>query len=334
MQNVLVMGLARGAAFAKIAAASRQLRLVGVIDPDESKLQEVANSCGLSRAQAFADFNSAVASQAADILVVATPTHLHPAHVTAGLRAGLHVLCEKPLATCRADALLMRQESQRCSRQLAVVQNYRYGSHFRKCKELIDRGEIGLLNRVEFNFRHWRSSKSLKHPHALLFNHGVHHVDLLRFVTDAVLREIHAVEWDPPDPGEAGGGGRLLRLTVMTEARFIVCYDASYADAGSPSATLRISGARGTLEAYGDFEDPQLWLSRNAKACEEEIRERIVVEPSDWSDIDRQLLEGFAQAIERGERVETDIEDNLQTLEWLFRAAEVIERGTPREGST
>src|SRR6185503_13783940 len=141
--------------------------------PDESKRHEVANSCGVSEREVFTDFDSAVASgAAADILVIATPTHLHFPHVMAALQAGLHVLCEKPLTTCRQDALLMRQQSQRCSRQLAVVQNYRYGSHFRRCKELIDNGEIGALNRVGFIFRAWRSSKSLKHSHAILFNHG------------------------------------------------------------------------------------------------------------------------------------------------------------------
>src|SRR5207248_11252419 len=128
--------------------------------------------------------------------------------------------------------------------------------------------------------------------------------DLLRFVTSAVPREIQAVEWDPPDPGDAGGGGRLLRLTVLTEAGLVICYDASYADAGSPSAKLHVSGARGTLEAYGDFEDPQLWLSRSAKACGEEVRERIPVQPGDWNDIDHKVLEGFAHAIEHGDRVE------------------------------
>src|SRR5437867_2898207 len=133
MQNVLVMGLARGASFAKVASTSSQLRLVGVIDPDEPKRHDVANGCCLSSAQAFTDFDSAVASQAADILVIATPTHLHFPHVMAALQAGLHVLCEKPLTTCRREAQLMREQSQRCGRQLAVVQNYRYGSHFRKC---------------------------------------------------------------------------------------------------------------------------------------------------------------------------------------------------------
>src|SRR5438876_12232151 len=119
MQNVLVMGLARGASFAKVAAASSEVRLVGVIDPDESKRHEVANSCGLSKAQVFTDFDSAVASQAADIMVVATPTHLHFPHVMSALQAGLHVLCEKPLTICRRDALLMQEQSQRCGRQLA-----------------------------------------------------------------------------------------------------------------------------------------------------------------------------------------------------------------------
>jgi predicted dehydrogenase len=158
----------------------------------------------------------------------------------------------------------------------------------------------------------------------LLFNHGVHHLDVIRFVTGACARRIDAVEWDP---AASAGQGRCLRLTIHTDGGYVIGYDASYAEAGlqtPQSGELRISGTTGTLEAFGEFEDPQLWLSRNQKASGEDVRERIAVSPVGWDQIDQHLIEGFARAIEENRPAETDIEDNLQTLDWLFRAAEVL----------
>jgi predicted dehydrogenase len=328
MKEVLVMGLRRGAALGRVAANSKHLRLAGVIDPDGEALRSVQENCGLPDSKLFRDFRSAVAACDAHILVVATPNHLHAQHVIDGLRAGLHVLCEKPLSVDRDEAERLREESLRYDRQLAVIQNYRFAPHYRKCKQLLAAGEIGRLNRAEFVFYAWRPTASLKHPHALLFNHGVHHLDMLRYVTGAVARDIAALEWDPP-PDERGGGGRFLRFTAECEGGFVVCYDGSYAEAGLPHTTdrLRLSGTRGTLEACGAFEDPRLWLWRNERTSGRDLREGIAVPRGDWNEIDRHLVETFAQAIETGQRIETDIEDNLQTLDWLFRAVESIERG-------
>jgi predicted dehydrogenase len=332
MKDVLVMGLHRGAALAGVAATSTHLRLAGAIDPDEQALRSIAAECRLPDSKLFKDFPSAVAACDAQILVVATPNHLHAKHVSDGLAAGLHVLCEKPLATRRDEALMLRDQSRRHNRQLAVIQNYRFGSHFRRCRELIEAGEVGPLLRASFDFGMWRQTARLNHAHPLLFNHGVHHVDLLRYVTGEVPRHVHALEWDPPHGGEGKGSGRVLRLTVTGVNGCVICYDGSYADAGTMRfGKLTVNGTRGTLEAFGDFEAPELWLSRSARATGEELRRRIDVPPTQWLDIDRHLLESFAHAIDSGQRIETDIEDNLQTLEWLFRAAEVIDRGTPSE---
>ena len=327
-KNILVMGLGRGMCFARAAEASSVVRLTGVVEPDEARLRRADNELGLGDSRLFSSFDEALRDGSADIIVVATPTHLHCEHVTGALEAGLHVLCEKPLAARRDEAVRMRRESIRYGRQLAVVQNARYGSHFVKCRQLLADGVIGDLVSVHFRFRRWRAVDSIKHPHALLFNHGCHHVDTIRFVTGAVAEKVLAVEWDPPGAGQ-GGHGAMLRMTVFARGGVVVCYDGSYSEAGTQTphpGHLLLSGSAGTLEAFGEFEDPQLWLSRNARACDREVRRRIEVEPSGWDQIDCRIIEDFARAVESGDKVQTDIEDNLQTVEWLFMAAEYLDR--------
>jgi predicted dehydrogenase len=178
-------------------------------------------------------------------------------------------------------------------------------------------------------FRRARSLESISHAHAVLFNHGVHHIDIIRSVTSAVPARIHAVEWDPP--GTPPGKGAMLRLTAHTTEGFIVSYDASYAETGAETphtGRLRLSGSRGALEAYGQVEQPRLRLTRNEQVHGQQTDEQIPLPAGSWGAVDRRLLEAFAQAARTGRPFETDVEDNLQTLEWLFRAAECLDRKT------
>src|SRR5262245_20308441 len=102
------MGLGRGRLLALAAHKSTSVRLAGIVDPNQQRLQSVGAECDLSTAQMFGSLGDALSRAKADILVVATPTPLHTQHVIAGLSAGLHVLCEKPLAVSRQDAQQMR----------------------------------------------------------------------------------------------------------------------------------------------------------------------------------------------------------------------------------
>ena len=168
MLNVLVMGLGRGKMLAGEAHTSEQLRLAGAIDPDAARLRAVADELGLAPERTFASLAEALKATSAEMLVVATPTRLHVEHVRAGLAAGMHVLCEKPLTTDRAEAGALRDAARQADRQLAVVQNSRYGKHFRTCRELLAAGAIGELRCAYHRFSRWRPVGQMGHRHALL----------------------------------------------------------------------------------------------------------------------------------------------------------------------
>ena len=329
MKDMLIVGLGRGTKMATSIARSTKVRLAAVVDPNQQRLAEAAQLCCLQPSQLFTDLSQAIASVRADMLLVATPTHLHHRHTLQGLEAGLHVLCEKPLVTTRADAISLCDAAVKTGRRLAVVQNVRYVSPYRACQRLIRDGEVGELSLIEINYHRWRPPRGLEH--AVLFNHGVHHLDVIRSLAKGTLHSLDAVEWDPPWASDPGSG-RFLRLTAIMKEGWVAAYNASYGEAGRETSSIgecRIVGSRGTLEVRGepDF-NPQVWLYRVARATGgPQVEQRVPVEKSDWRQIDCQLIEEFADAIETGRPAETDIEDNLLTLEWVFQAAECIDRG-------
>ncbi len=329
--KILAVGCRRGAAFMDVAAEDPGLEPAGLVDTNPERLAETARRFGLDSARCFASLDEALRRVEADVLIVASPTVLHFEHTMAGLRAGLHVLCEKPLTHSRPQALAMRDEARKLRRHLNVVQNARYAPQWRKCRELVASGLIGQVAHIEMTFRRWRQPGGLEH--AVLFNHGVHHIDIVRSVLDVEPAWVRAVEWDPPWPPEQGprgeGFGRCIALTGLATNGCMVSYHASYAETGrvsSPLGDMRIVGSGGVLEAggYSDF-DPRVWHCRLAKPTGQDVEERIPVAALSFREYDRAVLNNLVQAIRTGQPSETDIEDHLKTLEWLFLAREHIE---------
>lgn len=90
-----------------------------------------------------ADYMEVLARDNIDIVSIALPNHLHAAVALAALRAGKHVMLDKPMATNARDAARLVAESKRRGRMLMVGQNMRFTQEVQTAKELVERGVLG-----------------------------------------------------------------------------------------------------------------------------------------------------------------------------------------------
>src|ERR1035437_4065613 len=89
-------------------------RLAGIVTRDPRKAEAYG-------APAWQDLESALAESEADAVYVATPVFLHASQSIACLRAGRHVLCEKPMALNYPDACSMQRVAEQTGRLLGVA---------------------------------------------------------------------------------------------------------------------------------------------------------------------------------------------------------------------
>jgi predicted dehydrogenase len=89
-----------------LATGVRGMRLVGVCEPDDAARESALAELGCDRG--YPDPMDAVADDAVDAVVVASPTFTHAGVTIAALKAGRHVLCEKPLASSLDEAYAIR----------------------------------------------------------------------------------------------------------------------------------------------------------------------------------------------------------------------------------
>src|SRR5262250_2516370 len=99
--SVAIIGLGFGRAHVP-AFQAVGARVIAVCQRDEAAARKVAAAYGVPHA--YTRWDDMLAAEHPDIVVVATPPHLHRTIVRAAASGGAHVLCEKPLATSREDA--------------------------------------------------------------------------------------------------------------------------------------------------------------------------------------------------------------------------------------
>jgi len=97
-----------------------------------------------------------------ELIIVNTPNNLHFEHTKQALKAGKHVLLEKPAARTVAEVKELFELAQQAGRRLLLYQNRRYNSDFLSVKEVIESGRLGKLIEVSFRFDRYRAAISPK----------------------------------------------------------------------------------------------------------------------------------------------------------------------------
>jgi predicted dehydrogenase len=128
-------------------ARSDQLEIVAVADLCEARRKAAAHA--LPGARIYESHEALIRDMRdLDFVDVTTPPYAHASIARDALRSGLHVLCEKPLATRVEDARLTIQEAERSRRVLFPVENYKHAPVIVAVRRLLDSGLIGTVHEV------------------------------------------------------------------------------------------------------------------------------------------------------------------------------------------
>jgi 1,5-anhydro-D-fructose reductase (1,5-anhydro-D-mannitol-forming) len=170
--------------------------LQAVVSRDQSRAEAFADRHGAARA--LASYEEMLADPEVDVVYVGTPNAQHAEQTIAALRAGKHVLCDKPLATTVFEAERMVAAARETGRKLGTGYQMRHHAANREARRIVESGAIGdpLVIQVETSTDRlpaaWRTDPALAGAGAL-YNLGVHGLDLLRFLTGAEVIEVVAL---------------------------------------------------------------------------------------------------------------------------------------------
>ncbi|MBS1946950.1 MAG: Gfo/Idh/MocA family oxidoreductase [Bacteroidetes bacterium] len=164
---------------------SKQGKLVSVCDVAPGKAKTLADKFG---AVDFTDIDKLLNHHdRPDVVAVCTPNGLHAAHSIKALRAGHHVLCEKPMALTVQDCGAMINAAEHANKRLFIVKQNRFNPPVAAVKKIIEEGRLGKIYSAQLNcfwnrnneyYQHsWKGTKDL--DGGTLFTQFSHFIDLL-----------------------------------------------------------------------------------------------------------------------------------------------------------
>lgn len=169
-------GLAGRVFHAPLIAATPGLDLVGAVSSDPAKV--IADH---PDTKVFGSLDDALEDPAVDAIVLACPDELHAPLASAALKAGRHVVVDKPFAPTLAEARDVASLASQCGKLVSVFHNRRWDADFLTLRGLIDTGALGDIVQFDAHYDRFKpqSGQRWKDRRAggIWFDLGAHIVD-------------------------------------------------------------------------------------------------------------------------------------------------------------
>lgn len=185
--------------------------VAGALSSDPDRARASGREIGLTDDRSYADFREMVEAEAArpdgiEVVAIVTPNHLHLPAAMAFLKRGIHVICDKPLATSLEEARDFAALAERARAQFFLTHNYSGYPMVRHMREMIARGDLGKLRIVNVEYvqdwlaaddvhskqAEWRADPARAGAGGALGDIGTHAYHLATYVTGLRSEELSA----------------------------------------------------------------------------------------------------------------------------------------------
>ena len=246
-------------------AANPHVEVYGFYDINQARTEELAKKYG---GKAFASYEELLADPAIEAVSVCVANHAHAEISIAALKAGKHVLCEKPMAVTLEECEAMVAAAKESGKYLMIGQNQRLAKAHSKAKELIAQGAIGKVLTFRTIFGHggpetwsidpgsnvWFFDKT-KAAMGAMADLGIHKTDMIQYVLGTKIVKTQAVltTLDKKDAtGQLIGVDDNAICIYQMENGIIGTMTASWTYYAAEDNTTVIYGTKGELRLYDD----------------------------------------------------------------------------------
>lgn len=237
------------------------VKLTAIYDLDQERTRELAEKY---QCKAYDSIDALLADDAIDAVSVCTANLVHAEITIAALKAGKHVLCEKPMATTLEDCEAMVKAADSAGKVLMIGQNQRLAKAHVKAREMIAQGELGQVLTFKTTFGHsgpenwckntWFFDKE-KAGMGVIADLGIHKTDLIQYLLQDTIVETTAklATLNKKDSnGKAISVDDNAICIYKMKSGIIGTMTASWTYYGAEDNSTVIYGTKGILRIYDD----------------------------------------------------------------------------------
>lgn len=257
-----------------------------------------------------------------DIVNICTPSGMHAEMAIAALKAGKHVIVEKPMAMNIDEANRMISTAQKVKRKLCIVLQNRYNPPMQDFYNVVKEGKIGriLLGSVtvrwyrpqEYYNDGWHGTHSM--DGGALMNQSIHHIDALQWLVNVPVKSVSAYTATLAHQMEAEDVGvvivRFENGALATVEGSTVTYPQNL------EASVALFGEKGSLKVGGTALNRKIfWKIAGEIEHEKELLTREEVDPpSIYGTSHRHVIEDMIQAVDNDREPQTNGVEGRKSL--------------------
>jgi predicted dehydrogenase len=241
--------------------------VAGALASDADKALRSGRALGLEADRIYTDYEAMARAEAAradgiEAVAIVTPNHLHAPVAKAFLKAGIHVICDKPLATTAGDARALRALADKRGLIFAVTYNYTGYPMVRQAQQMVREGQLGDIRVVQVEYPQdwltqpleatgqkqaaWRTDPARSGAGGCIGDIGTHAYQLAEFITGLEVSELCAEL-------STFVSGRRLDDNVQVMLRFAgsargSLWSSQVAPGNENNLRIRVYGSLGGLE--------------------------------------------------------------------------------------
>jgi predicted dehydrogenase len=269
--------------------------VAGALASSSAKAKRSGRALGLADDRIYADYPAMANAEAAradgiEVVAIVTPNHLHGPVAEAFLKAGIHVICDKPLATSVAEARRLQALVAKHDRVFAVTYNYTGYPMVRQARQMVHDGLLGEIRVIQVEYAQdwltepleatgqkqaaWRTDPARSGAGGCVGDIGTHAYQLAGYVGGLEATELCAEL-------STFVAGRRLDDNVQVMLRFAggargALWASQVAPGNENNLRLRVYGSRGGLEwhqeqpnqlAFSPFGQPTQTIARATGAA-------------------------------------------------------------------
>jgi UDP-N-acetyl-2-amino-2-deoxyglucuronate dehydrogenase len=318
-----------------IAALERhaeRAELVAVCDNKPDVLAATATATG---AAAHASLDALLAASNADVVILATPSGLHPRQAIKVAQAGRHVLTEKPMATKWDEGMAMVRACRDAGVKLFVVKQNRLNATMQRLKQAIDQGRFGRIVMANVNVfwtrpqsyydeAPWRGRWDM--DGGAFMNQASHYVDMVDWLigpvdnvhayTATLARDIEAEDTGVMSLRLRSGALASINVTMLTHGKNF-------------EGSITLLGERGTVRIGGvAVNEIQHWEFDEPRPEDADVRNASYATPSVYGFGHPLYYDNVIRTLRGEANAEVDGYEGLRSLEVIIAAYRSARDGT------
>ncbi len=320
------------------------VKIVAFANRTRSRAEAFGHEYGVPHAHIYADYRELLEREDVDFVDIATAPAIHREQVLAAAQHGVHILCQKPVATSMPEAQEMLAACEAAGVRCVVNENWRWRRWYGEIRRLLDAGTIGrpLYARFQLHddatlpvaegiptlLQREPTLRTLRQM--IIFDNGIHLIDTLRSLLGDITRVYgRTAHVSPLIQGDDRG---LVVMDFACGATGIV--DLSYSTVlaeGRPRTVrgnldpLVIEGEKGTIECdpyAGDI----ITIATGAGTVQQPAHPGLT--PAEAYQESYVNTQGhFVHCLRSGQAAQNELPDNLKTLAAMFAAYESAATG-------